>query len=247
MSALNLDTQLNNLQICEAISPADMMHVEGWKSHYFSVGRSALRAILAGSFARVQYPGADTPIDTILDFGCGHGRVARFLRAGFPEARIDVTDYDPGAVAWCVEHFGCKGITEPAPDSYDLIWLGSVFTHLPGSVADTLLAQVSQALKPNGIILFSIQGRYVRTVQRGRPGYGLSADIIGQICDEAEASGYGYADYPGQTNYGVSIADPAWFQRRMLADGSCMQIIQQERALDNHQDVLGFIRRGVLM
>lgn len=44
--------------------------------------------------------------DRILDFGCGHGRVMRWLRAAYPNARITGTDVDKGGVDFCAATFG---------------------------------------------------------------------------------------------------------------------------------------------
>ena len=54
---------------------------------YFAVGRSALECVLTALLH------SRLPIATsILDFGCGHGRVARDLRAAFPDAAITFSD-----------------------------------------------------------------------------------------------------------------------------------------------------------
>jgi trans-aconitate methyltransferase len=57
-------------------------HSEPNYGHYFSVGASALNTLLATISVAQTIP------KTILDFGCGGGRVTRWLRAAFPTADL---------------------------------------------------------------------------------------------------------------------------------------------------------------
>lgn len=74
---------------------------------------------------------------SILDFGCGCGRVARWWRS-LP-AEIHGSDFNPTLVRWCRENlpfgtFAVNGAEPPldyADDSFDLVYAMSVLTHLP--------------------------------------------------------------------------------------------------------------------
>ena len=55
-----------------------------------------------------------------------------------PASRITAADVDRQAVHFCVREFGLKGLVVPSdprracfPDNYDLIFVGSLLTHLP--------------------------------------------------------------------------------------------------------------------
>jgi cyclopropane fatty-acyl-phospholipid synthase-like methyltransferase len=63
------------------------MLAAGGHEHYFAVGKSALNVIQA----TLVLAGVNSP-KTILDFGCGAGRVTRWLRAAFPDAKISACD-----------------------------------------------------------------------------------------------------------------------------------------------------------
>ena len=241
--------RIRALDVSRDIAPNDLMYSADHPDHYFGVGRSAIRVILSALLARAEYYGGDTKVTRVLDFGCGHGRVARYLRAAFPHADLAVCDYDQTGVAWCVKHFGCQAIIEPSPGSFDLVWLGSVFTHLPAAVSEQLLSSVTSALRPNGILVFTAQGRYSRLRHEADPKtlhYGIGSDLMDRIVARMRASGYGFAEYPGQKDYGVTMIHPAWFQQRLLSGGEFMQILFQEKGWDNHQDVYGFMRTDVL-
>src|SRR5262249_50815373 len=79
------------------------------KDWYFSVGVSALRCILHGlAISRVPQ------VSSILDLPCGHGRVARHLRAAFPGVPIAFSDLNRSGVDFCSSLFDGIGIySEP--------------------------------------------------------------------------------------------------------------------------------------
>ena len=75
----------------------------------------------------------------ILDLPCGHGRVMRWLRATFPKASLTACDIDGDGVSFCAETFGARpALSSTDPEdlvlgTFDLIWCGSLLTHLrPG-------------------------------------------------------------------------------------------------------------------
>lgn len=68
------------------ILPTDAMYA-GNKHHYFSCGASALACVLHSH----GISGNEKP-NIILDFGCGAGRVTRWLRAAYPKAIIHACD-----------------------------------------------------------------------------------------------------------------------------------------------------------
>jgi SAM-dependent methyltransferase len=90
----------------------------------------------------------------------------RWLRVAYPEAAIVGTDvYSPG-VEFCAGTFGSTPIVSgadfdnvPTCPTSDLIWVGSVFTHLTESGSRKLLNNVSDWLSPEGLVVFSVHGR----------------------------------------------------------------------------------------
>jgi SAM-dependent methyltransferase len=247
---------VQSLKVLHLVSPHDQMFHPDAQRHYFYVGRSNLHLLLNILSIRSSYSAGDGPIENILDFGCGHGRVARWIRAGFPNAQIYVTDFDKTGVEWCVEKLGCRGIAGTIPIGFfDLVWLGSVFTHLPEHVAAPLLQELLGALRPNGVLVVTTQGRY--SVERMKDfdyandprdwmHYALSKKLFDVVVKGYSETGYGYVDYPGQKDYGVCIAEPAWYSKRVLASNDFIQILFQEKGSDNHQDVSAFMRASVL-
>jgi SAM-dependent methyltransferase len=102
-------------------------HVEYRAPWYFSVGESGLKACI--NAASQSYLSS---VRRILDIPCGHGRVARYLRAGFPNAEMFFCEIDKSAADFCPREFGGTAVysrpelTEiDIPGDLDLIWIGS--------------------------------------------------------------------------------------------------------------------------
>lgn len=102
-----------------------------------------------------------------LDFGCGCGRVLRWLAPGAPASRYVGTDIDPEAIAWCraqlpIASFSVNDSLPPLgfPDaSFDLVYSISVFTHLDEDTQRAWLAELRRVAKPGALVLLSTHGR----------------------------------------------------------------------------------------
>lgn len=249
----DLVNSIRRLEVKKEIHPKDTMYSAEFDWHYYSVGRSAITAIGTPLAARLNYHDGSAPIRTILDFGCGYGRVARFLRVAFPEARIVVNDYEKDGADFCAQKFGCEYSEDPiSRDTYDLIWLGSVFTHLPEKSVADLLGDLTRSLRPNGVILFTSQGRYsLRNIEKylalgeNRPTkapYNLKAETLNDLIAGYHERGFGFVDYPRQTGYGIAIITPEWLRNQVLSTDNMLQLLSQEKGWDAHQDINAFIR-----
>src|ERR1700741_2605589 len=91
-------------KVSTEIHPADQMWNTG-QEWYFSVGESALR-VLRLAVAASWLP----DVRSILDLPCGHGRVARYLRAVYPKAELYFCDLDQSGVEFCANTFVGSGI-----------------------------------------------------------------------------------------------------------------------------------------
>lgn len=143
------------------LNEKDAMYA-GNDRHYLSCGSSALAVIMSSlQLAGVRAPGS------ILDFGAGAGRVTRWLRAAFPDASIGTCDLRSSDIEFCSRCFGTQSwftgtdiASLQAPRHYDLIWLGSVVTHLSADNTLHLIDKVASWCNPCGLIVLSFHGRY---------------------------------------------------------------------------------------
>jgi len=129
---------------------------------YVILGRSIYRA-----FERALKTSFNTTFanyQTILDWGCGSGRVGRHVVAGKNRAQTFVGfDIDTFAVNWANGQFGNHfkaSTTEPPldlePASVDLAYAYSVFTHLAEADMRIWMAELKRLIKPGGVALFTV-------------------------------------------------------------------------------------------
>ena len=230
-------------EISDRVSPQifsndGMFH--GNREHYFSCGASALKVISAA----IALAGLGR-IDSILDFGSGAGRVTRWLRAPYPHAHLGATDIRADDLAFCAAEFDAStwvsgvSIDElSTPQPFDVIWVGSVVTHLSEALSTRLIRKLLSYLTPNGILILSMHGRFAHSNGPNAQNYGVAerwAEIEQGYQGDA---GYGYTDYHGQTDYGISLTKPSWTARLIEAIPELRLVLFSERAWDGHHDVV---------
>jgi len=135
------------------------------------------------------------------------------------------------------------------------VWLGSVFTHLPQQIAEGLMDNLLKSLKPNGLLIFTTQGRFsVRMMEKFLAAsdvvpewanYNLKRDTVEDWIRQCDKEGYGFVNYPHQTDYGLCFAKSHLYSDRILKHDRYIQILMQEKGSDNHQDVLAFMRANL--
>jgi SAM-dependent methyltransferase len=219
-----------------------MYHGDG--GHYFKVGLSAIRCI-DGALAAAGLPDPRA----ILDFPCGSGRVLRFMVQRFPEAEFTACELNSGPVEFCVRTFGARpafsslNLDEVSLDrKFDLIWCGSLVTHLDADGIVSLLKLFKRHLAAGGLMIFSTHGDFVqRRIPAREFDYGLDQKQIDRIGIDYPTTGYGFENYLGEQGYGVSLTSPAWIRARVAELGGLREVYFKERGWDDHQDVFGFV------
>jgi len=181
---------------------------------YFHAGSEALQRIrLALVAAKLDSVG------TILDFACGGGRVLRYLRAAFPEAAITASDLYVAGLKFCAETFSARPVAGQIDlddleleGPFDLIWVGSLFTHLGSDDWDRLLAMFQETLSPGGVLVFTVYGRnIVRELRQGRETLDLKDEHVEQIVRQYDETGFGFfPDLNPQVNHGDALASRSW-------------------------------------
>ncbi|WP_419757859.1 class I SAM-dependent methyltransferase [Acidisoma sp.] len=192
-------------EIDKIVSPKDHMYNTG-PDWYYSVGLDGIRAIL-----RALALSSLNEVPRILDLPCGHGRVGRHLRAAFPRAEIAFADIDTDGADFCAAQFRGEAIySQPdlsqvaIGDNYDLIWIGSLFTHVDQARAETWLRHLCRRLSPRGVLVATVHGNWSKEVQR-KYGAMIGQDEWQEILKGYYTTGWGYARYPGPDDYGVSL------------------------------------------
>jgi SAM-dependent methyltransferase len=227
------------------ISANDGMYT-GNGSHYYRIGLSAIDCIEQA----LNAAGINT-VRNVLDLPCGHGRVLRFLVLRFPHARFVACDLDRNGVEFCAEHLGAEAEYSETDLSrlalgreFDLIWCGSLITHLDEPRILALLQFFQRHLTPGGLLIFTAAGRrVVEWMLSGEFDYGIASAAIPLITELYRDSGYGYTDYPYMPDYGISLTSPEWIRRHIEQIGDLREVYFQEHGWADHQDVYGFVKR----
>ncbi len=142
------------------------------RERFVSMGDEIVQHSLIGS-ARLL------PSHRVLDVGCGCGKLARPLtRFLNSEGGYDGIDITREVINWCAERyqdypnfrfhfadlhndrynpggmFSASGYKFPFPnDAFDVVFVGSVFTHMVSEAIDNYIADIARVMKPGGVCL----------------------------------------------------------------------------------------------
>ena len=228
------------------VDPHDAMYVAGRAEHYLSVGLSATRCI------REVFGGSErlARVSTLLDLPSGHGRVLRWLRVMFRHADISCAEIDAGALTFCARTFRARAVRSSddinaiaIPGRFDLIWCGSLLTHLNADSTSAFLRLFRGLLADAGVCVFTMHGRRSSEWIKSRTvSYGLREEAQDRLLLEFETRGYGHVRYAARSEYGVSLASEPWVDAAARRAGPWTRVLFREHGWDNHQDVYAFIR-----
>jgi len=147
----------DDLMIRIGVSPEHFTTREAREGFFADIGRTIHQCI------REAVPYNED--QAILDFGCGSGRVLRWF-ASEPELRLVGCDLHLRSITWMQENFPSSirlYANEQAPplpeadNTFDLIYCGSVFSHLTDWAP--WLLELRRILKPGGVLVASIHGK----------------------------------------------------------------------------------------
>ena len=188
-------------------------------------------------------------IERWLDFGCGYGRVVRFLVERVPRERVFVSDVLKEGVDFCASEFGVRPIYSQAeldhvsPGSFDFIYAISVITHLNERNSVAFLRLLGDALTDGGIALFTAHGHW-SIDNAGLYGSEYEARRS-EIAELVEERGIAYLPYDFvDDDYGMTWHSREYVEAKMaeLHGSSLAPLLFRPHALDGHQDVYAFQR-----
>ncbi len=142
--------------------------------------------------------------ESILDFGCGCGRMLLWLEELGRARELHGTDIDAEAVAWCQAHtpyakIGLNGAEPPLryPDgAFDLVFNHSVFTHIDRSRQDVWLSELHRVTRPGALLVLSTHGETA------------IPDGAGELRNRLERDGIAFID----NSVSRELSLPAWYQ-----------------------------------
>ena len=190
--------------------------------------------------ARNEVPIAE--IGSMLDFGCGCGRVVRQW-SNVP-TKVHGCDYNTGLVNWCrrrlpFAQFETNGLAPPLPyadASFELVYALSVFTHLPRTLQQQWMGELARVLTPNGYLIVSTHGEaYLETLTEVERNRFRDGQLV--VRNDAEA---------GSNRCGVFFSED--YVRRHLAPGFVVRDYAPRGARGNPpQDLVLLQTRATIM
>ena len=153
----------------DIILPPDYMMYESFQinyhSYYFESQKSAQGIIdLAKPFININY-------GSILDWGCGPGRIVRHLPDILPRAKVFGSDYNQKTIDWCKESieqvsFHVNGVYPPLDfknAQMNYIYGISIFTHFSEDMHQKWIDELHRVLAKGGILMLTTHGNSFRT------------------------------------------------------------------------------------
>lgn len=189
----------------------------------YGAARQVLDLVLPPSLGRVE----------VLDFACGFGRLLRFLACCDRDLAIAASDIQPEALRFVGTEFGVETLAshlEPEAFTpgrhFDLIWVASLFSHLPEALFHRWLARLHALLTPRGVLCFSVHDEAILPPGRAMPAGGLL------FLNESEDAGL------DSTAYGTTYVTQAFVRAAFARSvGSGMALHRLPKALAHEQDL----------
>jgi SAM-dependent methyltransferase len=113
----------------------------------------------------VLLEGSDRPLtrlQSVLEFASGYGRFTRHLSRLLP-GRVSCSDVMPDSMRFASEQFEVKGHPSAmapedldVPGTYEMVFVLSLFTHLPPARWGAWLKALAARVQPGGMLVFSV-------------------------------------------------------------------------------------------
>lgn len=171
----------------------------------------------------------------VLDFGCGCGRVIRWLR-DIP-AELQGADLDWDAIVWCrknlsfakFEHNRLASPLPYEPESFDLIYAFSVLTHLPLNLQHDWMHELGRVLRRDGLLLVSTHGEsYVDRLAPLEQGSFIQGEVIVRF------------DQAAGTNICTAFHPRTYVEQRLAEGLELIQWVPEGAKGNPHQDLFLF-------
>ena len=169
----------------------------------------------------------------VLEFASGHGRFTRHLVKALGPERVVVSDVVPDAVEFSCATFGVEGFASASvpedvrwPGQYDLVFVLSLFSHLPRSTWARWLRVLYGAVAPGGVLVFTTHGLKAArfdSVALDEDGFFFAASSESNAIDAQE--------------YGTTFTAPEFVLARIAETVGADRLVHQAPVhFWNHQD-----------
>ena len=191
-------------------------------------GSGAQRFLTTGAtlFLAVADVGNLSTSRAILDFGCGCGRLLRFLSFYAQQAEIVGVDVEPRHIQWasCNLNFGLFTLTEGVPPlpflcgRFDTILSLSVFSHLPAHAHQAWMEELARVVSEDGRIIITTLGATAIETALADPASFRQLDIpepeFHRAREDFLAAGFSFVLQRAHplADYGIAFASDSWIR-----------------------------------
>ena len=178
-------------------------------------------------------------VNRFLEFASGHGRFTRHLIKAIGVQRVVVSDVVSDAMRFAETTFGVEARLSSAqpraltwPERYDVVFVLSLFSHLPLRTWGDWLSTLWQAVGPGGVLVFSTHG--LEAVRRA----GVTLDEQGfHFTPSSESNAI------NQQEYGTAFTSDS-FVRGQIAERASdhAKLIHLPVYFWHHQDAYALVR-----
>ncbi|MDW7684981.1 MAG: class I SAM-dependent methyltransferase [Bacillota bacterium] len=201
---------------------------------YFSSGEGMMKK-LSEVFLRTGTEPEN--VDNFLEFACGYGRFTRHLIMHIHPSKVTVSDVNKEAVDFQEKTFKVKGFYSeyyPAqlkmPEKYDVIFVASLFSHLPFKTWCPWLNKLYHSLSDKGLLIFSTHGPACM---------GSLTELCGMI---NPAEGFYYlkaseSKIHSTEDYGTTYVTPEFVKAAVLQETGVTVELEIPKYLWDYQDV----------
>ncbi len=210
------------------------VHVGGERDNFLSTGWR-----IFGDLSReLDRFGGWPAFDRILDWGCGCGRVLRYLLEAVPATRVFGCDIDREAIEWLARSATGSSFEDirpepPTPypeDQFDLVYGISIFTHLGEGMQDKWLQEIARVAKRSGVVMVTVHGPELapRGLRRRLRKKGFAEERSNQASL--------FAPYANAEYYRTAFHTPAYVERHWARYFELLEYIP--RGINMHQDLV---------
>ena len=160
------------------------------------------------------YFGGFDNVEKFCDFACGYGRSTRFLSARMEPSKIWGVEILPEAVEFQGDVLGVHAVQSATdPDDlelagpFDMVFVSSLFSHLPGRTFSRWLDRLHALLAPRGLLVVSVHD--VAILDEAEHGAMPEEGIL--FVQSTEVAALDTADY------GATFVTPAYMQAAIEA------------------------------
>lgn len=163
-----------------------------------------------------------------------------------PGAEMFFCDLDAGGAQFCAKEFRGTAIASRVeltevnlPRDCDVIWVGSLFTHLDRARTERWLRHLCGSLSERGVLVATFHGRW--TIELQEQSSVFDAASWCEVLTSYQATGFGYARYPDKPHedYGISLSRPSAIVAMVEDIPNVRLLSYAERGWAGNHDVLG--------